>query len=141
MMQDQANRNKTKAEKSKAAAITANLKATSAESQLVPLRNQIKLLEKELDGARETSKLYEENGDKARTKMNEALSELTEKASAFQNVDATLAQKDREVSQAKSKLSFNTNLMNTYQIEKDQYAEKLFAAEQKVKQLSAINDE
>lgn len=73
--------------------------------------------------------------------MNEALSELTEKASAFQNVDATLAQKDREVGQAKSKLAINTSLMNAYQIEKDQYAEKLFAAEQKVKQLSAINDE
>ena len=57
MLQDSANHNKKKAAENKNFAIKMNLKATSMETQLKPLENQLKLAEKEILHMRQVNKL------------------------------------------------------------------------------------
>ena len=71
-----------------------NLKATSMESQLIPLRNQLKLAEAEVDHLREMNKILMESEENYRVKMQEAVDTLFEKSEMFNGAEGNLAKKD-----------------------------------------------
>lgn len=73
-----------------ASVITSNLKATSAESQIVPLFSQIKLLESEVEGLRDLNKLLVKNEAEMRTKMTEAVTELQDKVEMFNGAEDSI---------------------------------------------------
>ena len=113
----------------KAQAIEANLKASSYQSQVEPLNNQIALLTSETKHLKEMNELLMKNEKDMRAKMNEALDELHENQEMFNGADFNLKKMVNELNKVKGELKTNTNLMHRHELDKEHFAEKLYFAE------------
>ena len=140
-LEAEANYQRKRANEHEVVAVEMTLKATAFESQVLPLRNQVKLLQGEVKGLKESNGLLEDTEAQMRVKMTEALDELHEKAGMFMGAEDAIAKAEGELARAKEKLETNTDLMYKYQQESTEYKNRNEVAERELADLTRINDE
>ena len=109
------------------------------ETQLKPLENQLKLAESEITHLRDMNKLLQVSEERYKNKATDALSILHEKAEMFNGAEDVLAKKDVEMNKMVGQLKQSTNLMNAYELEKNNLGHRLFEAKEKIKELTAVS--
>lgn len=85
------------------------------------------------------NQILTETGEHYRVKMQEALDTLYEKSEMFNGAEGNLARKDQEINRLQASLKTNTNLMQAYELEKNNLGHRLFEAKEKIKELTAVN--
>lgn len=141
MLKDQLNFHNNRANRHEAAAITATLKATSLESLVKPLNDQVAMLTREVAHLKEMHAEVVEKELTSRSKLKEAVDELHEKAEMFLGAEDSLARKDEEIAFIKEKLDKNTDLMYLHRTEHEKAKKRLEEAEIRVAELTRVNNE
>ena len=95
------------------------------ESQVIPLNDSIKTLEKEVAHLKSMIVVLGDKETSSKQKMREALDELQEKSEMFIGAGDSLAKKDDQIEYIQGKLDKNTELMYKYELERNNLEKRL----------------